>query len=61
VNISLRGETGTRNPRGILVDMGATYTALPPAVPEQVGAFKTSFIMDAELADRLKVPASVHT
>ena len=60
MNVTLRGETGTRPLTGILVDTGATYTALPSALLEQVGAFKASFIMDVELADGRKVPASVY-
>jgi predicted aspartyl protease len=36
VDITLRGETGKRALREILVDTGATYTALPPALLEQV-------------------------
>ena len=60
MNITLRGETGTRTLSGILIDTGATYTALPPALLEQVGAFKASFTMDVELADGRKVPASIY-
>ena len=60
VNITLRGETGTRALSGILVDTGATYTILYPASLEQVGAFKASFTMDVELGDGRKVPASVY-
>jgi len=60
VDIVLRGETGTRALRGILVDTGATYTALPPAIVEQVGAYKASSTIDVELADGHKVPASVY-
>jgi predicted aspartyl protease len=43
VNITLRGEKGTRALKDILVDTGATYTTLSPAVLEQVGAFKSSY------------------
>ena len=60
VDITLRGETGKQALREILVDTGATYTALPPALLEQVGAFKASFTMEVELADGRKVPASVY-
>jgi len=60
VNITLRGEMGTRALAGILIDTGATYTTLSPALLEQVGAFKASFTMDVELADGRKVPASVY-
>jgi predicted aspartyl protease len=60
VDIVLRGETGTRALSGILVDTGATYTALPPTLLEQVGAYKASSTMDVELADGRRVPASVY-
>jgi predicted aspartyl protease len=60
VDIVPKGEAGTRALSGILVDTGATYTALPPAVLEQVGAYKASSTMDVELADGRKVPASIH-
>ena len=60
VNITLRGEKGTKALKDILVDTGATYTTLSPAVLEQVGAFKSSYTLEVELADGRKVPASVY-
>jgi predicted aspartyl protease len=56
-DLVVKGAKGERELKEVLIDTGATYTVLPEAVLEEIGAWGPVSEIDVELGDGRKVKA----
>lgn len=60
VDITVRGGKAARELKNVLIDTGATYTALPENVLEEVGAGRIPTEVEVELGNGKKVKAKAY-